>query len=136
MTYILSLLLGSLFGILLVKGGVSTLENIRAMFNFESPLLYQVIASAIAVGMLSLLVLKKFQFKSIQGDKLEIRTKPWQKGFVYGGFIFGMGWYVTGACPGPIFAQLGSGHVMALASFGGALIGVYVYGLLRNRIPH
>ncbi|MCC7263009.1 MAG: YeeE/YedE family protein [Candidatus Latescibacteria bacterium] len=131
-----SLLLGILFGVVLVKSEVCSWFRIQKMFRFEDAHMYLVICSAIAVGALSVFLLRTWRPNTAQGQPVEIRRKKFTKGTVFGGLIFGMGWAVTGACPGPIYAQLGSGAYQALATFAGAFVGAYLYAWLRPRLPH
>ena len=130
------LLIGMAFGIVLTKSEVISWFRIQSMFRFEEAHVYLVMASAIAVGALSLLVLKRFQWKSLQGEAIKIKEKPYQKGVIFGGVLFGMGWAITGACPGPIYAQLGSGEALALITFAGAFVGSYLYAYVRPYLPH
>lgn len=130
------LLVGMAFGIVLTKSEVISWFRIQSMFRFEEAHVYLVMASAIAVGALSLWVLKRFQWKSLQGETIKLKEKPYQKGVIFGGLLFGMGWAITGACPGPIYAQLGSGEVLALITFAGAFAGSYLYAYVRPYLPH
>jgi uncharacterized protein len=130
------LLIGMGFGIVLTKAEVISWFRVQRMFLFQEAHMYLVISSAIVVGALSLWLLKRLQLKSIQGEPLVIKEKPYQKGVIYGGLLFGMGWAITGACPGPIFAQLGSGEYLALLAFGGAFVGAYLYAYARPYLPH
>lgn len=130
------LLIGMVFGIVLTKSEVISWFRIQSMFRFEEAHVYLVMASAIAVGALSLLLLKRFQLKSLQGEAIKIKEKPYQKGVIFGGLLFGMGWAITGACPGPIYAQLGSGEILALLTFAGAFVGSYLYAYARPYLPH
>jgi uncharacterized membrane protein YedE/YeeE len=130
-----SLFIGLYFGIVLVKSEVVSWFRIQAMFRFEEPHMYLIIGSAVAVGALSYWLLRRFEVKSPDGEVVDLPEKVYTKGTVIGGVTFGMGWAVTGACPGPIYAQIGSGALFALVTFAGAMIGVYFYGLLRPRLP-
>ena len=130
-----SLFIGVYFGIVLVKSEVVSWFRIQAMFRFEEPHMYLIIGSAVAVGALSYWLLRRFEVKSPDGEVVDLPEKVYTKGTVIGGVTFGMGWAVTGACPGPIYAQIGSGALFALVTFAGAMIGVYFYGLLRPRLP-
>jgi uncharacterized membrane protein YedE/YeeE len=98
--------------------------------------MFGVIGSAIFVAMISVLILKKLQAKSLDGETISIKDKTFHWGNVYGGLIFGVGWAITGACPGPIFAQIGSGYVAAIITFLSALFGTWFYGFIRNKLPH
>jgi uncharacterized membrane protein YedE/YeeE len=132
------LIIGTFFGIVLVKSEVVSWYRIQKMFLFEEAHMYLIIASAIAVGATSLFLIKRFQMRTVDGKELVDVTypKPFQKGMIIGGIIFGMGWAVTGACPGPIYAQIGSGEVIALVTLAGALLGTYLYALLQPKLPH
>jgi uncharacterized membrane protein YedE/YeeE len=97
--------------------------------------MYGVIGSAIAVGMLSIFLIKKLNIKTIYGEKISIPEKKFNKGQIYGGLIFGFGWAMTGACPGPLFAQIGSGALVVIVTLLSALAGTWVYGYSRDKLP-
>lgn len=130
------LFVGVFFGLVLVKSEVVSWFRIQKMFRFEEAHMYLVIASAVVVGAISVYLIKKFQLKTVDHQEIQIETKPFQKGMIIGGIIFGMGWAITGACPGPIYAQLGSGEYAAAVTLGAALLGAYVYALLQPKLPH
>jgi uncharacterized protein len=130
------LLLGAYFGVVLTKAEVISWYKIRAMFLFREPDLYLIIGSAVAVGALSVFLIKKLGLKTFSGEKVSIPGKELNKGTVIGGFLFGLGWFATGTCPGPIYAQLGSGEWIAIFTLAGALLGAYGYARLRSRLPH
>ncbi len=132
----MALLVGIAFGIILVKGQVISWFEIQKMFRFQSAYMYLVIGSSVVVGAISLLIIKRLEMKTVSGEEIEIREKPFNKGVIYGGIIFGMGWAITGACPGPIYAQIGSGTYLALVTFVSALGGAYLYALLQPKLPH
>ncbi len=98
--------------------------------------MFGVIGSAVVTGIISVLLIKKFNIKTIQGEKIELPTKKFNKGQVYGGLIFGFGWAITGACPGHLFAQIGSGFSVIIISLLSAIAGTWMYGLLREKLPH
>jgi len=129
------LILGIYFGIVLVKGQVISWFRINEMFLFKDAYMYLVIASAIAVGIPSLIIIRRLQARTIDGEEIAISNKPLTKGNIIGGIIFGLGWAVTGACPGPIYAQIGSGTYLAIVTFLAALSGAYVYAIARPRLP-
>jgi len=129
-------LIGIYFGIVLVKSEVVSWFRIQAMFNFEEAHMYLIIGSAVVVAAISVQLIKRFQLRTVQQEDIVIRTKDFNKGIVIGGTLFGMGWAVTGACPGPIYAQLGSGEYLALVTFVGAFVGAYLYGWMRPKLPH
>ena len=130
-----ALFVGLYFGIVLVKSEVVSWIRIQKMFAFEEPYMYLIIGSAVVVGALSYWLIRRFEVKSPDGEVVDLPEKVYTKGTVIGGITFGMGWAVTGACPGPIYAQIGSGALFALVTFAGAMIGVYLYGLFRPRLP-
>jgi uncharacterized membrane protein YedE/YeeE len=129
------LIIGIFFGFVLVKGQVVSWFQIQAMFRFESFHMYGIIGSAVIVAAISLIILRRLNSSSIDGQALVIKRKKLDKGTVIGGIIFGLGWAVTGACPGPIYAQLGSGTWLAIITLLGAFSGAYIYGYLRPRLP-
>ena len=133
---VLSVLIGIYFGIVLVKSEVASWFRIQSMFRFEEAHMYLVIGSAVAVGIVSIQLIKMIGSRTITGDTIELNDKPYQKGILIGGAIFGMGWAITGACPGPIYAQIGSGEYRALISLIGALLGAYLYARFESRLPH
>lgn len=129
------LFIGMFFGLVLVKGQVVSWYQIQMMFRFESFHMYGIIGSAVLVAAISLIILRRLNVSSIDGKPLTIKKKKLNKGTVIGGVIFGLGWAITGACPGPIYAQLGSGTWLAIVTLLGALSGAYLYGWLRPRLP-
>ena len=106
------------------------------MFRFQSFHMYGVIGSAVITGLLSVLLIRKFNIKTMAGEEVVIPRIPFNKGTVIGGLLFGLGWGLTGSCPGPIFAQLGMGVPVAIVVLLSAMTGTWVYGLLRDRLPH
>ncbi len=130
------LILGFLFGIVLVKGQVISWFRINEMFRFEDPYMYLVIGSAVVVAAISLIIIRKLQTRTIDGEVIVINKKPFTKGTFIGGVIFGLGWAITGACPGPIYAQIGSGTYLAIVTFLAALSGAYIYAILQPKLPY
>ncbi|MEO6290604.1 MAG: DUF6691 family protein [Ginsengibacter sp.] len=130
------LFVGVLFGIILVKSEVISWFRIQEMFRLQSFHMYGVISSAILIGILSILIIKKFNIKTIYGERIEIPAKKFNKGQVYGGLLFGFGWAITGACPGPLYAQLGTGITVIAVTILSALAGTWVYGYFREKLPH
>ncbi len=127
---------GIFFGIILVKSEVISWFRIQEMFRLESFHMYGIIGSAIFTGIISILIIKKFNVKTIQGEKVKLYSKKFHKGQVYGGLIFGLGWALTGACPGPLFALIGAGALVISITLLSAIGGTWVYGLLRDKLPH
>lgn len=127
---------GIAFGIVFVKAEIISWFRIQEMFRFQSFHMYGVIGSAVLVGMISVFLIKKFNIKTIYGETIEFHPKTFNKGQVYGGLLFGFGWAITGACPGPLFAQIGSGGTVIAISLLSAIAGTWVYGLVRDKLPH
>ncbi|MEO7426370.1 MAG: DUF6691 family protein [Fibrobacteria bacterium] len=127
--------MGTYFGVVLTKAQVISWYKIRNMFFFREPDLYLIIGSAVLVGMLSLWLIRKFHPTTLGGEPLEIPGKTLNRGTVIGGFLFGLGWFITGTCPGPIYAQIGSGELWALFTFAGALLGAYTFARVESRLP-
>jgi uncharacterized protein len=127
---------GVLFGILLVKSELISWFRMQEMFRLQSFHMYGVIGSAIVVGMLSVWLIKKFKLKTIEGEPIVLPSKKFNKGQIYGGLLFGAGWAITGACPGPLFAQIGNGATVIIITLLSAIAGTWVYGWLRERLPH
>ena len=136
MTYVKYLVLGTLFGLLLTKSEVISWFRIQEMFRFQSFHLYGVIGSAVVVGLVSIQLLKRYRLRSLDGPPIIIADKRYHHGVWIGGFLFGLGWALTGACPGPLFALLGSGVGAAAVLIVAALAGTWTYSALRERLPH
>jgi len=132
----LVLCLGILFGVILSNGEVISWFRIQEMFRFDAFHMYGVIGSAIVVGALSMLVIRKFHVRSQTGDPIVIEEKNLEKGTVFGGLLFGIGWALTGACPGPLYALAGNGYPAFAVALVSAIGGAYVYGVVRNKLPH
>ena len=129
-------ILGILFGIVFVKAEIVSWFRIQEMFRLQSFHMYGVIGSAVVVGMISVLLIKRYNAKSIEGEKIKLEDKKFNKGQIYGGLIFGLGWAVTGACPGPLFAQIGTGATVIIVTLLSAIAGTWVYGKFRSSLPH
>ena len=129
-------LVGILFGIVFVKTEIISWFRIQEMFKLQSFHMYGVIGTAVIVGVISVALIKKLKIKTLQGEQILITPKKFDKGQIYGGLIFGLGWAMTGACPGPIFAQIGAGIGVGIVVFLSALLGTWTYGLLKEKLPH
>lgn len=130
------LAVGILFGVVFIKAEIISWFRIQEMFRFQSFHMYGIIGSAIVVGLISVLIIKKFNIKTIYGEEVEFHAKAFNKGNVIGGVLFGFGWAITGACPGPLFAQIGSGATVIAITLLSAIAGTWTYGLLRDKLPH
>ena len=130
------LVFGVLFGMILIKSEVVSWFRIQEMFRLQSFHMFGVIGSAVVVGAISVFLIKKFNIKTINGEAIILPNKTFNKGQIYGGLLFGFGWAMTGACPGPLFAQLGYGAATVSVTILMALAGTWVYGKFREKLPH
>jgi uncharacterized membrane protein YedE/YeeE len=130
------LLVGIIFGIVFVKAEIISWFRIQEMFRLQSFHMYGVIGSAVVVGAISVFLIKKFKIKTIYGEDIQFEEKKFNVGQIYGGLLFGLGWAITGACPGPLFAQIGTGISVTIVTLVSAIAGTWFYGLVRNKIPH
>ena len=131
------ILVGFIFGIVLTKSEAVSWYRIYEMFLFQSFHMYGIIMVAIVVGAIGLQIIKRKQLNDIDGNPIDIEEK--EKGtFRYwiGGLFFGLGWALVGACPGPIFILLGAGFLPVIFVLIGALLGTFIYGILRDNLPH
>ncbi len=119
-----------------MKAEIISWFRIQEMFRLQSFHMYGVIGSAVVVGMISVFLIKKFNIKTIYGEKIEFHDKTFNKGQIYGGLMFGLGWAITGACPGPLFAQIGTGASVIAVTLLSAIAGTFVYGKYRDYLPH
>jgi uncharacterized membrane protein YedE/YeeE len=131
-------LLGVLFGIVLTKSEAVSWFRIQEMFRFQSFHMYGILSSAVVVAGVAIALLKRYHVKTLRGEDVVIAPKTMGRGIRYwaGGSLFGIGWAFTGACPGPLFALLGSGLTVIVVPVLAALAGTYTYGWLRPRLPH
>jgi uncharacterized membrane protein YedE/YeeE len=137
MKYIKFFLIGILFGIVMSKAEIISWYRIYEMFKFQSFHMYGIIGSAVALGMLSMLFFRKKMIKTFEGQ--EIHVAPKKKGLsrnLLGGILFGLGWALAGACPGPMFVLIGKGVWSILVVIFGATFGAFCYGLFKNKLPH
>jgi uncharacterized protein len=130
------LIVGIYFGVIFVKSEVISWFRIQEMFRFQSFHMYGVIGTAVVVGAISVFLIKKLNLKTISGEKIEYIPKPFTKGNIYGGLIFGCGWALTGACPGPLYALMGSGFWIMGITFFMAIVGTWCYGYFKEKLPH
>jgi len=131
-------LFGIFFGITLTRSEVLSWFRIQEMFRFQSPRMYEIIASAVVVAAAPIAAIKRLGLKDLSGKPITIPPKSLGRGVRYavGGTIFGLGWALTGACPGPLFALVGNGLTVMIVALLSALAGTWVYGLLRPSLPH
>ncbi|WP_018342878.1 DUF6691 family protein [Cytophaga aurantiaca] len=135
MKYIKFFLIGIYFGIVLTKAEVISWFRIQEMFHFQSIHMFGIIGSAVVIGAISVFLIKKFNLKSFGGEDIRLISKEYHKGLLPGGIIFGLGWALTGACPGPLFALVGNGVEVMLVAIVSAIAGTFVYGLIKEKLP-
>lgn len=130
------LIVGVAFGIVFVKAEIVSWFRIQEMFRLQSFHMYGVIGSAVVTGIISVWLIKKFNITTLFGETIEFHPKTFNKGQIYGGLLFGLGWAITGACPGPFFAQIGTGATVIAVTLLSAIAGTWVYGYFREKLPH
>ena len=131
------LFIGIFFGIVMFKSEAASWFRIYEMFNFQSFHMYGIIGSALVIGIVGIQLIKRNNIKSFYGEP--IKFTPKDRGisrYLYGGIIFGLGWALAGACPGPIYTLIGAGYLPIIVVLIGALLGTFFYGLLRKKLPH
>lgn len=129
-------IVGIVFGIVFVKAEIISWFRIQEMFRFQSFHMYGVIGTAVVVGLISVQIIKRFGVKTFSGEPISINTKTFNKGTIYGSILFGFGWAITGACPGPLFAEIGSGYWAIGITLLSAIAGTWFYGYIRHKLPH
>mgnify|MGYP003114081426 CR=1 FL=1 len=137
MKFLKFLLVGIFFGIVLVKSEAVSWYRIYEMFKFQSFHMYGIIGSAVLLGVISIALIKKSQLRSLEGKPIQLAIK--EKGlirYLVGGTIFGLGWALAGACPGPMYILVGSGVFSMFIVIAAAILGTFVYGVLKNNLPH
>ncbi len=135
-TLFFALLVGIYFGIVLVKSEVVRWQRVHDMFMFREAHMYLIIGLGVIVAMISMLLIKRYHVRTIDRQPITYQPKPFHKGIIFGSILFGAGWAITGACPGPIYAQIGGGVGLAWLTLIGALFGMYGYALLQPKLPH
>jgi len=131
-------LAGILFGIVLTKAEVISWFRIQEMFRFQGFHMFGIFATALPMGILTVQAIKRWGVRTVREEAIVLQPKQWGRGirYIVGGTIFGLGWALTGACPGPRFALLGGGVGVMIVAIGSALVGTWTYGWLRPRLPH
>lgn len=130
------MIVGIFFGIVFVKAEIVSWYRIQEMFRLHSFHMYGVIGTAVVVGVLSVWLIKRLRIRTLQGEAVVFHKKMFHRGNVIGATLFGLGWAITGACPGPLFAQIGSGYSAVIVTLLSAIAGTWTYGLLRDKLPH
>lgn len=137
MRTLMYLVIGIFFGIILFKSEAASWFRIYEMFQFKALHMYGIIGSALAIGIIMIQLIKKFKIKSFYGDKITFIPKERSfKRYLFGGIVFGLGWALAGACPGPMFVLLGAGFLPIIIVIVAAIIGTFIYGLLKDKLPH
>lgn len=137
MKNIIYLSIGMLFGITMYKSEAASWFRIYEMFNFQSFHMYGIIGVAVVLGAITIQLIKKLKIKSFYGVPITFEDK--EKGtarYLIGGTIFGLGWALAGACPGPMFTLVGAGFFSLLIVIAFAVLGTYAYGVLKDKLPH
>lgn len=128
---------GIFFGIVMTKSEAISWYRIQEMFRFQSFHMFGIIGTAVAIGIIGVFLIKKYKLKDIEGQLITIpsKDKGWKRA-LFGGIIFGLGWALTGACPGPMFINVGAGYLVMLLVIFGAVLGTYIYGIVKDKLPH
>ena len=129
-------IVGIIFGVVFVKAEIISWFRIQEMFRLQSFHMYGVIGTAVVVGAISVFLIKKFNIKTIHGEEIVIAKKEFNKGQIYGGLLFGFGWAITGACPGPLYAHIGAGFYAIIVVIASAIAGTWTYGYFKEKLPH
>jgi uncharacterized protein len=135
MKNLIYLFVGVVFGLALTKGEAISWFRMQEMFHFQSFQMYGIFLTAVPIGALSIFILQRSGSHASNGEAIDIRKNPYHHGLIFGGLIFGFGWALTGACPGPLYAQIGAGYLVTFVTFFFALIGTWVYAKLQRRLP-
>ena len=137
MRTLIYLCIGILFGITMFKSEAASWFRIYEMFKFESFHMYGIIGSALVLGIITIQSIKRFKIKSFYGEKINFspKAKSFSR-YMFGGIIFGLGWALAGACPGPMFTLVGAGYISIFIVIIASLLGTFLYGLLKGKLPH
>lgn len=131
------LFLGIVFGVVMTKSEAISWYRIQEMFRFESFHMFGIIGTAVVLGVIGIALMKRFDVKTYKNSELNLKDKDWSvPRYLFGGTIFGLGWALTGACPGPLFTLLGQGIWAIGIVILSAMFGTFVYGVVRNKLPH
>ncbi|MFD1629797.1 YeeE/YedE family protein [Pseudopedobacter beijingensis] len=137
MKNIVYLLIGTFFGIVMYKSEAASWFRIYEMFQFQSIHMYGLMGTALAVGIIVVQYIKRNKVKNINGEPINIADKDKSiPRYLIGGILFGLGWALAGACPGPMFVMTGAGYFPILVVILGAVLGTWLYGLIKDKLPH
>ncbi|WP_405327096.1 DUF6691 family protein [Leeuwenhoekiella sp. LLG6367-2.1] len=137
MKTIVYLLIGTFFGIIMYKSEAASWFRIYEMFEFGSFHMYGIIGSALVLGVIGIQIIKRFNIKAINGNEMNLKPKNKSVArYAIGGTLFGLGWALAGACPGPMYVLAGAGYLSILIVIAGALLGTFIYGIIKHKLPH
>ena len=137
MKIIVYLLIGTFFGIIMYKSEAASWFRIYEMFEFGSFHMYGIIGSALLLGVIGIQIIKRFNIKAINGNEMNLKPKNKSVArYAIGGTLFGLGWALAGACPGPMYVLAGAGYLSILIVIAGALLGTFIYGIIKHKLPH
>jgi len=129
------LFVGIFFGLVLTKGEAVSWYRIQEMFRFEGFHMFGIFMTAVPIGALSLILIQKLNLRTREGEPIRMPEKPYHHGVIIGSLIFGFGWALTGACPGPLYAQIGSGFLVTAVTLSAAILGTWTYAYLQAYLP-
>jgi len=129
------LFLGIFFGLVLTKGEAVSWYRIQEMFRFEAFHMFGIFMTAVPVGAVSLILIRKLNLRTQEGEPIRMPEKPYHHGVIIGSLIFGFGWALTGACPGPLYAQIGAGFLVTVVTLSAAILGTWSYAYLQKYLP-
>lgn len=137
MKFIKFLIAGTLFGIVMAKSEAFSWFRIQEMFRFQSFHMYGIIGTAVILGAIGVYLIKKFKMRDLSGNPITFFPKEKSiKRYLIGGTIFGLGWALSGACPGPMVVNIGYGYLAMIVVFGFAILGTFLYGAIKDKLPH
>lgn len=137
MKTIVYLIIGTFFGIVMYKSEAASWFRIFEMFEFGSFHMYGIIGSALVLGVIGVQIIKRFDLKAIKGQDMHLKPKNKSVArYAIGGILFGLGWALAGACPGPMYVLAGAGYLSILIVILGALLGTFIYGIVKHKLPH
>ncbi|MDC7994192.1 MULTISPECIES: DUF6691 family protein [Flavobacteriaceae] len=137
MRYITYLAIGIFFGIIMYKSEAASWFRIYEMFQFGSFHMYGIIGSALVLGIIGVQIIKRKNIKPLDGSEMSLKPKDNSVArYLIGGIIFGLGWALAGVCPGPMYVLAGAGYVSIFMVIFGAVVGTFLYGLIKNKLPH
>jgi uncharacterized membrane protein YedE/YeeE len=135
MKNLIYLFVGIVFGLALTKGEAISWFRMQEMFHFQGFQIYGIFMTAVPIGAISIFILKRSKLHASNGEAIAIPKNPYHHGLIFGGLIFGFGWALTGACPGPLYAQIGASYLVTIITFFFAVLGTWVYAKMQPKLP-